>query len=132
MPWPLPGPVNTKRAQIAAYRPRTWDTAAEEMTAALCRCGKDEGSLPDDLRVTQMVVLTARNADLLRTLPYLDANMQFVERMLVICPQRNVAELQKKWQGRIRLDFYTDEQLLEGVTTQAIPNDGLRFKFPTI
>ena len=109
-----------KRAQIAAYRPRTWDTAAEEMTAALCRCGKDEGSLPDDLRVTQMVVLTARNDDLLRTLPYLDAHMQFIEQMLVICPQRNVAELQEKWQGRIRLDFYTDEQLLAG---EPLPED---------
>lgn len=109
-----------KRAEIAAYRPRTWDTAAAEMTAALKVCDSPEGDLPADLRVTQMVVLTARNDDLLRTLPYLDVNMPFIERLLVICPQRNVAELQSKWQGRIRLDFFTDEQLLEG---ESLPED---------
>ena len=109
-----------KRAEIAAYRPRTWDTAAAEMTAALKACDSPEGDLPADLRVTQMVVLTARNDDLLRTLPYLDVNMPFIERLLVICPQRNVAELQSKWQGRIRLDFFTDEQLLEG---ESLPED---------
>lgn len=109
-----------KREQIAAYRPRTWDTAADEMTAALCRCGRMQGELPEDIRVSQMVVLTARNDDLLRTLPYLEANMPFIERLLVICPQRNIAELQEKWNGRLRLDFFTDEELLAG---ESLPED---------
>ena len=109
-----------KRAEIAAYRPRTWDTAAAEMTEALCRCGSTEGDLPENLCVTQMVVLTARNEDLLRTLPYLNANMQFIEQMLVICPQRNVSELQQKYSGRILLSFFTDEELLAG---ESLPED---------
>ena len=109
-----------KREQIAAYRPRTWDTAADEMTAALCRCGRMQGELPEDIRVSQMAVLTARNDDLLRTLPYLEANMPFIERLLVICPQRNIAELQEKWNGRLRLDFFTDEELLAG---ESLPED---------
>lgn len=109
-----------KRAEIAAYRPRTWDTAADEMTAALCRCGRMQGDVPEDIRVSQMAVLTARNDDLLRTLPYLEANMPFIERLLVICPQRNTAELQEKWNGRLRLDFFTDEELLAG---ESLPED---------
>ena len=109
-----------KREQIAAYRPRTWDTAADEMTAALCRCGRMQGDVPEDIRVSQMAVLTARNDDLLRTLPYLEANMPFIERLLVICPQRNIAELQEKWNGRLRLDFFTDEELLAG---ESLPED---------
>ncbi len=109
-----------KRAEIAAYRPRTWDTAAAEMTAALKSCGSMQGTLSSDIRISQMVVLTARNEDLLRTLPYLDANMPFVERLLVICPQRNVSELKAAWQGRIRLDFFTDEELLAG---ESLPED---------
>lgn len=109
-----------KRVQIAAYRPRTWDTAANEMTAALRQCCTIQGDLPDTIRVSQMVVLTARNEDLLRTLPYLEANMPFIERLLVICPQRNIAELQQQWHGRLRLDFFTDEELLAG---ESLPED---------
>lgn len=103
-----------KRAAIAAYQPRTWDTAASEMADAICSVSQVEGDLPADLRVKQMVVLTARNEDLLRTLPYWDADLLFIEELLVCCPERNIAELQEKWHGRIRLSFFTDEQLLDG------------------
>ena len=108
-----------KRAAIAAYRPRTWDTAADEMVQALRRTCRIQGSVPEHCRVSQMVVLTARNQDLLRTLPYLDACMPFIERMLVCCPKENIAELQAKWNGRIRLEFCSDEQLLNGETLPA-------------
>ena len=109
-----------KRAEIAAYRPRSWDAAAADMIAALRTVGNVCGTVPQDLRVTQMAVLTARNADLLRTLPYLDACMPFIERLLVCCPERNIAELKEKWSGRIRLEFFTDEQLLNG---EPLPKD---------
>lgn len=109
-----------KRAEIAQYRPRTWDTAAQGMAEALCSFGRIQGEISADTNISQMVMLTARNDDLLRTLPYLDANMPFIERLLVICPQRNIAELQAKWQGRIRLEFYPDEQLLAGA---ALPDE---------
>ena len=61
-----------------------------------------------------MAVLTARNDDLLRTLPFLDACMPFIEELLVCCPQKNVQELETAWQGRLRLRFCTDEELLGG------------------
>ncbi len=109
-----------KRAAIAAYRPRTWDAAAADMTHALLKAGSTVGEVPQDCCVTQMVVLTARNDDLLRTLPYLDANMPFIERLLVCCPERNIAELKEKWHGRMQLSFFTDEQLLDG---EKLPED---------
>ncbi len=115
-----PDAYQKKRAAISAYRPRTWDTAAAEMAQALRNAGRIQGTVPADTRVTQMVMLTARNADLLRTLPYLDACMPFIERLLVCCPERNVAELREKWHGRIQLSFFTDEQLLDGA---ALPED---------
>ena len=115
-----PEAYQKKREQIAAYRPRTWDVAAEDMTAALKKTGHLHGTLPADTAVSQMVVLTARNEDILRTLPYLDACMPFIERMLICCPKRNVAELKEKWNGRIRLEFFTDEELLGG---EALPQD---------
>lgn len=109
-----------KRAAISAYQPRTWDAVAADMAAALRQCGTASELLPETLPVSQMAVLTARNDDLLRTLPYLDAYMPFIARLLVCCPQKNVAELQEKWHGRIRLNFYTDEELLDGA---ALPED---------
>ena len=109
-----------KRAAITAYRPRTWDAAAQDIMDVLLESGAIEGNMPADSKVSQMVVLTARNDDLLRTLPYLDACLPFIERMLVCCPQRNVAELESKWNGRIKLSFYTDEELLGGET---LPDD---------
>ena len=115
-----PDAYQKKRAAIAAYRPRTWDTAAAEMAEALRQAGCIRGGVPQDVCVRQMAVLTARNDDLLRTLPYLDACMPFIERMLVCCPERNIAELQEKWHGRIQLSFFTDEQLLDGET---LPED---------
>ena len=103
-----------KRANIAAYQPRTWDTAAAEMADAICSVSQIEGDLSADLRIKQMVVLTARNEDLLRSMPYWDAYLPFIEELLVCCPERNIVELQEKWNGRIRLSFFTDEQLLGG------------------
>ena len=115
-----PEAYQKKRAEIAAYQPRTWDVAAEDMTAALQRVGHMTGAVPADTKISQMVVLTARNEDLLRTLPYLDACMPFIERLLVCCPERNVPEMKEKWNGRIRLGFFTDEQLLG---EDALPQD---------
>ena len=103
-----------KTKQLAEYQPRTWDIAAQEMGDALCRVSESAEQLPDALTVKQMVVLTARNEDLLRSLPYWDAYLPFIEELLIVCPSKNNAELQEKWQGRIKLSFFNDEQLLEG------------------
>jgi len=115
-----------KRAAVAAYQPRSWDVTAKEMADALCGCGQMQGDMPEDLRISQMVVLTARNDDLLRTLPYLDAFLPFIERLLVCCPEKNIAELQEKWNGRIRLSFFTDEELLGG---DPLPKDHTKRNF---
>ncbi|MCQ2417358.1 MAG: glycosyltransferase family 4 protein [Oscillospiraceae bacterium] len=115
-----------KRTEIAAYRPRTWDDTANDMANVLAASGNPIGTMPEDCRISQMVVLTARNEDLLRSLPYYDYCMPFIQRLLVCCPERNVRELQEKWQGRIQLDFFTDEQLLEG---DSLPEDHVRRNF---
>lgn len=109
-----------KRAEIAAYRPRTWDLAAQEMTAALCKIGGIRGTVPAETAVSQMVILSARSADLLRTLPFLDACMPFIERLLIVCPQRTITELREQWHGRIQLSFFSDEELLDG---EPLPQD---------
>lgn len=115
-----------KCAAIAAYHPRTWDETAADMARTLRTFSSVQGDVPADTRVTQMAVLTARNDDLLRTLPYLDAFLPFIERLLVCCPERNIAELREKWHGRIQLSFFTDEELLGGAP---LPDDHTRRNF---
>ena len=109
-----------KRAKLHAYQPRTWDETAAEMSRVLQTCSRRTGAVPAETRIRQMAVLTARNDDLLRTLPFLDACMPFIEELLVCCPQKNVQELETAWQGRLRLRFCTDEELLGG---QPLPTD---------
>lgn len=103
-----------KTRRLAEYQPRTWDIAAEEMGDALCRVMEEEKGLTGDISLKQMVVLTARNEDLLRSLPYWDAYLPFIEELLVVCPSRNVKALTAAWNGRIQLSFFTDEALLDG------------------
>ncbi len=111
------------KAEIAAYCPPTWDTAAKSMADAICAAAQN---LTADTPLRQLAVLTARNADLLQSLPYWDAYYPFAEEVLVCCPAKNVAELQEKWHGRLRLHFCTDEDLLRG---DPLPDDHTRRNF---
>ena len=114
-----PNAYQEKRAKIAAFTPTTWDDCTDQMMQALCEMGQIQGQALD-CPIRQMLVLSARNEDLLRALPSWDACMPFIEEVLVCCPERNVAELQAKWQGRVQLKFFTDEQLLAG---ESLPED---------
>ncbi len=113
------------KAEIAAYRPPTWDKAAKSMADAIC-AAVDAQNLTADTPLRQLAVLTARNADLLQSLPYWDACYPFAEEVLVCCPAKNVAELQAKWHGRLRLRFCTDEELLCG---DPLPEDHTKRNF---
>ena len=115
-----PAAYAEKRARLRAYRPRTWDETASEMSQVLQKCSKKAGNVPAEVHIRQMAVLTARNDDLLRTLPFLDACMPFIEELLVCCPAKNVQALSEAWHGRMKLRFCTDEELLEG---QPLPAD---------
>lgn len=114
-----------KRAQIAAYRPHTWNDTAQAMADTLCAAAPLHGTAKTS-PLRQLAVLTARNEDLLRSLPYWDAYYPFAEEVLVCCPAENIAELQTKWHGRLRLRFCTDETLLQG---EPLPKDHTKRNF---
>ena len=113
-----PAAYAEKRRQLLDYKPRTWDETAADMSRVLQTCSRKQGNVQAHVR--QMAVLTARNDDLLRTLPFLDYCMPFIEELLVCCPQKNVQALQDAWHGRMQLRFCTDEELLDG---QPMPDD---------
>lgn len=113
------------KEEIAAYRPPTWDTAAAAMANVICEMLPHKGH-GADVPLRQIAVLTARNEDLLQSLPYWDAYYPFAEEVLVCCPAKNIAELQQQWHGRLRLRFCTDEALLRG---DPLPHDHTKRNF---
>lgn len=120
-----PAAYEQLRARIAAYRPYTWDAAAAAMTEAICKAAPLYGTAKA-APLRQIAVLTARNADLLASLPFWDAYYPFAQEVLVCCPAANRAELQAKWRGRLHLRFCTDEELLRG---DPLPKDHTKRNF---
>ncbi len=75
---------------------------------------------PCPKHVKQMVVLTARNDDIMRSLPYIEEFMPFITELTVCCPLRNVQPFREKYKGRLNLSFITDDELLRG---SKLPSD---------
>ncbi len=85
----------------------------------LCATSKEKGSVSyTDLY--QMVVLTARNDDIMKSLPYIEEFMPFIKELVVCCPPQNVQSFKIKYNGRLSLKFITDDELLNG---ESLPKD---------
>ncbi|MCQ2490154.1 MAG: glycosyltransferase family 4 protein [Ruminococcus sp.] len=109
-----------KKERLKEYVPYTWDEAAEDMLRAVISVKDDEKSVPDDINVKQLVCLTARNDDMLATLPFIEKFMPFITEMVLCCPDKNVEELKARYHGRLELKFLTDSQILDG---KPLPED---------
>jgi glycosyltransferase involved in cell wall biosynthesis len=107
-----------RKAALQNYHPRTWDDSAQLMLDALESL--DSTPLPKEIRLRQMVCLTARNDDILATLPYIEAFMPFIEELVLCCPDRNVDEIKSRYTGRLTLRFLTDSEILNG---RKLPED---------
>ncbi len=103
-----------KKAELEKFVPFTWEDSAKMFVSAICSVNENIVQVPDDTKVKQMVVLTARNDDLLATLPYLEKYMPFITEMVVCCPDKNVDELKEAYKGRFELKFLTDSEVLDG------------------
>lgn len=101
---------------------KTWKCsifADNTLLEILCKTSKEQGSV-QDINVTQMVVLTARNDDIMKSLPYIEALMPFIKELVVCCPAKNVTPFKEKYKGRLELSFKTDDELLQG---ESLPSD---------
>lgn len=109
-----PAEYEKKKAHLKDFVPYTWDESAVDMLNAVLTVGENPVTVPDSLKIKQIVVLTARNDDILATLPFIDNFMPFITEMVVCCPDDNVAELKEKYNGRLELKFLTDSEVLAG------------------
>lgn len=65
-------------------------------------------------KVKQMVMLSARAEDLLRTLPFIEQFMPFISELVLCCPDAMEEEVNRRYRGRLRLRYLTDSVLLDG------------------
>ncbi|MCR5717942.1 MAG: glycosyltransferase family 4 protein [Oscillospiraceae bacterium] len=107
-----------RREMLKSYHPRTWDDSAAMMMEALSSLEETKPSAQPQLR--QMVCLTARNEDILATLPFIEHFMPFITELVLCCPDQNADEIRNRYHGRLTLRFLTDSEVLDG---RKLPED---------
>lgn len=105
--------------EIGAKCPYAEIFAEDKFVKQLSCLSKEEGTVKD-VKLEQMVVLTARNDDIMKSLPYIEAYMPFIKELVVCCPPQNIEPFREKYNGRFRLSFITDDELLGD---EALPSD---------
>ncbi len=108
-----------KKAKLQKYRPTTWDEFAAAVEPVLLQASREKGAA-DVTEVKQMVVLTARHEDIMKSLPFIEAFMPFIKELVVCCPDWNVEPFKQNYKGKLQLTFRTDDQLLKG---RPLPED---------
>ena len=106
------------RGKVLQCKKYSYETESECDTS-LPSLSMEKGTCEDE-KLMQLVVLTARNDDIMKSLPYIEAFMPFIEELVVCCPTRNVQPFREKYEGSLRLSFITDDELLGG---EALPCD---------
>ena len=103
---------------IKDFKPFTWKETAERIVDALNTLKPEQRKAKKD--VSQMVILTARVEDIKNTLPYIEAYMPFIKKVLLCCPDKVSDEMKAIPVKRITIDTLTDGEILKG---RALPED---------
>ncbi len=104
------------KESLQDYIPVSWDQVAERIAGALKDLYpvKRLPDLADDMQVKQMVLLSARAEDFLRSLPFIEHFMPFIQEVVLCCPDAMEAEVSSRYTGRLRLRYLTDSAILDG------------------
>lgn len=104
------------RESLRGYRAVGWDHVAERVAGALRELGAKRKSpdMSEAADVKQMVMLSARAEDFLRSLPFIENFMPFVREVVLCCPDAMEGEVKKAYEGRLQIRYLTDSALLEG------------------
>lgn len=110
------------KSALQEYQAIGWDQVAERIGAALKELYTAR-KLPDisaAARVKQMVMLSARAEDFLRSLPFIEHFMPFIREIVLCCPDAMEEEVRRGYGGGLRITYLTDSVLLNGC---ALPSD---------
>jgi len=109
----------TLRKRLNSYKAYSWDTVAERVEKALLELEITAKAKVDE-NVSQIVIMSAREDDVLGSLPFIEAFMPYIKRLLLCCPDEMVDAFQKKYAGRLTVSYLTDSELLAG---RQLPQD---------
>ena len=112
-----PQEYKIKKDSLCHYRPYTWMECTHTIAHAICQF---RSALTNTINIRQMVYLSAREEDLLASLPYVEAFMPFIEEVLVICPGWMVQSLKDHYRGELRMIPIDEGRILNG---QPLPSD---------
>ena len=108
------------KEKVKKFVPFTWNQSAQAMENAVMSVSENSKSVPENTNIKQIVCLTARNDDILATLPYIEKFMPFIKEIILCTPDKNVSELKKLYKGRLDMKFLTDSEILNG---NPLPDD---------
>lgn len=108
-----PAEYESMREKISIYEPVTWDTVADNIWQALMSV-KDTFPYEVPRTVKQIVYLSARENDLMNSLPFVEAFMPFIQEIVICCPDSMATHVKEHYNGRLELICITDSLLLDG------------------
>ncbi len=107
-----PALYTAKKEHLKDYVPVTWDEVTERIVSALKTLKPVKFEITPE--VHQMVVLSARPEALLESLPFVEYFMGFITELVICCPDKAVNTIEDKYNGRLKLTFLTDSEVLNG------------------
>ncbi len=109
------------KEKLQGYKTVGWDQVAERVGGALKGLRrKDTPDISGAAEVKQMVMLSARAEDFLRSLPFIEHFMPFIREVVLCCPDAMETEVREGYKGGLQIRYLTDSCLLEG---EALPPD---------
>lgn len=112
-----PEKYENKKESLRTYRPYTWMECTRTIADAVVRF---RATPSEEVNIRQMVYMSAREENLLASLPYVEAFMPFVEEVLVICPVKMATSLNEHYQGKLHIIPIDEGRVLNGRT---MPDD---------
>lgn len=100
----------------------SWEQVCDRFAAALSELGRSKLNpaarqklLQASMQLKQMVILSARADDFLRSVPFIEAFMPFIQEIVLCCPDRMEEEVRSGYSGRLKIHYLTDGRILGGM-----------------
>ncbi|MBR0085409.1 MAG: glycosyltransferase, partial [Lachnospiraceae bacterium] len=113
------------KEKLKTYEPVSWDMAAGYIMEHLIPLAPiDERAL--DTPIKQVFMISARQEDLERSLPFIENHMPFIKELVLLTPDDKVEGIREAYHGRLKVHFLTDSQVCAGIP---LPKDHQKRNF---
>lgn len=107
------------------FKIHTWKEVSNIVVEAI-QSLKSRNKLSIKSQIKQMVILSARENDLLETLPFIEAFMPFIKELIICCPDEMIEKVKCSYNGKLAINFLSDSDVLAG---NSLPEDHQKRNF---